>query len=204
MGLFVNDGAYDALLRGFTDAYVASTGLSGDDFFALCKGIIARESRFQPTAYHLDGPDPVLDTSYGLMQVEGRTAQAFGFAGDLKTGLYDPGTNLLLGVRIIADNLATASGNVPAAVSAYNAGFSAQRPGDGKRNADGQFVNQAYVDAVLGYMQQYQAQATSGGNTVTAAAGVLALPDLAAVPWWAWLALLVGGAAVAKWGVGGR
>lgn len=124
----------------------------------MLKAIIAAESAFNPRAYRFE--KHLNDASYGLMQLLYKTARSLGYTGQ-PDGLYDPRTNIRLGAAYIADNLRTAAGNghsMEAAISAYNAGFSAVRRGDGKRttNAPGApFINQAYVDRVLKLMQYF-------------------------------------------------
>lgn len=125
---------------------------------AMLKAIIAAESEFNPRAYRYE--KHLNDASYGLMQLLYRTAKSLGYTGT-PDGLYDPRTNIRLGAAYMADNLRTAAGNghsMEAAISAYNAGFSGVRRGDGKRttNAPGApFINQAYVNKVLGLMQYF-------------------------------------------------
>lgn len=142
----------------------------------LIRAVIAIESQYHPHATR-DEPQ-IQDASRGLMQVLYRTAQSLGYLG-APDGLYDPATNVDLGTHLLADNLARAGGDVAIALSAYNAGWSPNRPNDAKRNADGSLVNQAYVDRVQRYLE-YFATGTLPGTTT---AGGLAL--LAAVSWWA-------------------
>lgn len=130
---------------------------------SLIKAIIERESGFDPNAYKAE--PQIGDASRGLMQLLYGTAQALGFQG-APDDLYDPDTNIRLGTRYLRDLIRTASVNgygVDSAISAYNAGFSTQRPGDGKRTGDTTdtpFINQRYVDAVISAANAYAAEAS--------------------------------------------
>lgn len=132
---------------------------------ALLKAHVARESAFNPQAVRQEPQlpaDPPYkptpgDASYGLAQVLERTARRLGFRGTVSQ-LYDPATNLDLAAHLIRDNLRTAGAQLPIAISAYNAGFSTQRLGDAKRDAQGRIINQAYVDDVLVCYSIYQRQ----------------------------------------------
>lgn len=168
---------------------------------SLVKAHIAAESAFNPGAYKAE---PKLnDASRGLAQVLLSTARALGYqgaAGDDTTrtgGLYDPYINVPLAVRLMRDNLDRAGGKVDVAVSAYNAGFSAIRPGDGKRTStNGPFINQAYVDRVLNYMAYFQRMGADGpaaaatptvpppaGGLTLAGVGIPALIGAALLVW---------------------
>lgn len=134
------------------DLIVAEAGNAWDVDTSLIKALIGAESEFNPNAYRAE--PQINDASYGLMQLLYGTARAMGFTG-ATTQLYDPVTNVRLGTRFIADKIKTASARgygVDSAISAYNAGFSTVRSGDGKRvtNAPGApFINQTYVNRVL-------------------------------------------------------
>ena len=134
------------------DDIVATAGRAWDVEPALIKAIIAAESGFNIHAFRAE--PHINDASYGLMQILYGTAKAIGFTGKPHE-LYDPTTNIRLGTRYLADNIRTALARgfkVDSAISAYNAGFSAVRRGDGKRvtNDPGSpFINQAYVNKIL-------------------------------------------------------
>lgn len=168
---------YDAMIRPLA----AARGVP----VALVKAIIARESEFKPSAYRAE--PQIDDASRGLMQLLYGTAKALGYTGTAE-GLYDPATNLRLGVQLLADNIAFAAANghgVDAAISAYNGGFSAQRRGDGKRTGDTvatPYINQAYVDWVQEaqrYFERYQLATGASGlateSLVSGGGGALAL-----------------------------
>ena len=136
---------------------------------ALIKAVIGAESQFVPSAYRAE--PQIGDASYGLMQLLYGTAKLLGYTG-ATSGLYDPTTNIRLGTRFLADLIKTADKrgySVDSAISAYNAGFSAERPGDGKRTTDGSspFVNQAYVDRVVSYANYYSRAGAQQLETVT-------------------------------------
>jgi soluble lytic murein transglycosylase-like protein len=169
--LFPNENTYDAIIAQ------AASDNSVDP--ALVKGVIAQESNFVASAYRAE--PQIGDASYGLMQILLGTARGMGYGGDGK-GLLDPATNVQYGTAFLSDLIRqsdNAGYGVDSAISAYNAGFSSDRPGDGKRatnRVDGYltdgstlapFINQPYVDAVLSYMQHYAQLATPGGSRST-------------------------------------
>lgn len=146
----------------------------------LVMGVIRKESDFAPWATATHPGDLARGGSYGLMQMSLETARALGYRGEpgdreQLTGLYDPRTNLSLGVRYLADLLRSTNGNVAAAVSGYNAGLSTVRRGDGKRvtnDPGAPFINQDYVDRVLRFSQDYS-------GPVLGAIGVILVAALA-------------------------
>jgi soluble lytic murein transglycosylase-like protein len=142
--------------------------------FSLVKGIIAQESNFVQRAYRAE--PSVNDASYGLMQVLLGTARSIGYSGTAEQ-LYDPQTNITVGTSFLSQLLRTAANagwGMDSAISAYNAGFSSDRPGDGKRDTDrtdgylddgsqlAPFINQDYVDAVTRYAAKYGQPVGSG------------------------------------------
>jgi soluble lytic murein transglycosylase-like protein len=153
------------------DAIVNEAGNAWSVKPALIKGIIAAESEFNPRAYR-DEPR-IHDGSYGLMQLLYGTAHTLGYTGST-TGLYDPTLNIRLGTRFLADLIRTADRagfGIDSAISAYNAGFSKVRPGDGPRvtNAPGSpFINQPYVDKVVSLATYYSGVHQLPTVTVTA------------------------------------
>ena len=148
--LFAHDSDFDSIVATAADAWDVSA--------PLIKGIIAAESEFKPTAYKAE--PQIGDASYGLMQLLFGTAKLLGYSG-ATSGLYDPTTNIRLGTRYLADLIKTASDRgygVDSAISAYNAGFSGSRAGDGKRTTNdpgSPFINQSYVDKVVRYANAY-------------------------------------------------
>lgn len=147
----------------------------------LLMGIAQQESDFYPYATATDPRDLARGGSYGLVQMSLQTARSLGYLGAvgdsaLLTGIYDPAVNLDLGARYLRDLLAQTKGDTAAAVSAYNAGLSSERPGDGKRTANDRsapFINQTYVDRVLGFAQAH-AGAVSALGVVLAVVFALA------------------------------
>jgi soluble lytic murein transglycosylase-like protein len=196
--MFPNENKYNDLIsQAASDNSVSAS---------IVKGIIAQESNFVPSAYRAE--PSVGDASYGLMQILYTTAQGLGYTSGRPAyppviplqGLFDPATNIAFGTIFFSDLVNTAANNgwgVDSAISAYNAGFSSDRTGDGKRStsrqdgyvADGSrlapFVNQSYVDAVMRYAAIYSgtAAAPSGGITpqnILLIGGVLAALAVAA------------------------
>ena len=108
---------------------------------ALVKAIIAQESAFKPNATGAAG-------ERGLMQIMERTARALGHSGHLDL-LYDVRVNIPLGTRLLGENYRQANGRWDVAIAAYNAGWDRNNIRDARRNADGTFTNQSYVDNVM-------------------------------------------------------
>lgn len=103
--------------------------------------------------------EPNGHTSYGPMMVLDTTAAMYGVSDP--TELTDPATGIYWGVRYLADQLRRFPGDIPRAVSAYNAG-----PGNANRNAAGKFPNQSYVDSVMGWWKLYGGGALAGGAAI--------------------------------------
>ena len=108
----------ETLVRRFApliDRYARANRLDA----ALVKAIVAVESGFDPHALSPKG-------AVGLMQVLPATAERYGLAADARRTiadrLRDPGTNLRIGTRYLADLLALFGGDLTLALAAYNAG----------------------------------------------------------------------------------
>jgi len=89
---------------------------------ALVKAVLANESRFNPGATGDQG------NAHGIGQMWLRTARGLGYTGpagdpNAGTGLYDPRTAINLTAKYLAQQMRR-YGNIPAALSAYNAGHS--------------------------------------------------------------------------------
>lgn len=82
-------------------------------------------------------------TSYGLMQVMGGVARRYGFSARSLVELCRPEVGAALGCRHLAGFLAHHADRSDA-IASYNAGSP-------RKNADGTYSNQAYVDAVLAH-----------------------------------------------------
>lgn len=78
-------------------------------------------------------------TSWGLMQIMGSSARELGFASEM-TKLISPDTSLLFGCKKIKQLSAKCS-NQNDLIASYNAGSV-------RKNTDGTYVNQDYVNAV--------------------------------------------------------
>lgn len=124
------------------------------------RAIIVRESNGDTLAKRTETSGPSKGhSSYGLMQVLDSTAADLGLVGD-PTALFIPEIGISYGVKYFASQLRRYNGDVPRAVAAYNAGSAFRR-------SDGSFVNQSYVDFVLGKAQEFgqaivQAATTTG------------------------------------------
>lgn len=86
--------------------------------------------------------------SWGLMQVMGGLARELGFAGAFHE-LWTPEIGLKYGMLYLR-KLYAKHGNWPDTIAAYNAGS--------VRRVDGKYVNQAYVDAVLRFWNEFETQ----------------------------------------------
>jgi len=163
----VNGQPVTALLRVTTDQWALESDLTPDQFYAFAEAILAHESHWKADAYHFDGPDKVLNASYGLMQVEGVTAVSYGAkAPDIAAGsLYDVPTNLAYGVRRLAEGLARQGGDLSLAAADYNEG-----PGNVAKG----YADTAYVQDVLAKYQAYYS-----ANTGAADPGVTVTPQTA-------------------------
>lgn len=92
-------------------------------------------------------------TSWGLMQLLGATARELGYVEPYLSGLCLPQTNLRWGCTFLA-HLYKRHKNWNDAISAYNQGWPRRDP------ASGLFLNQGYVDKVIGAMQHYHEKYT--------------------------------------------
>jgi len=137
MSVWRDEGKFDKIIDKYSKTYRIPS--------ALIKGVIAKESAFKVRAYRYE--PKIRDASFGLMQVLTSTAKKLGFTGR-KEKLYDPEKNISLGAKLISENLIRAGGKINVAISAYNMGFSKERPNDAARKRDGSIWNSAYVDDV--------------------------------------------------------
>jgi soluble lytic murein transglycosylase-like protein len=136
---------------------------------ALVHAVIEKET--------LHGALPITGTrepgghySYGPMQVKDSTAAQHGIS-DPKT-LATPSIGIRIGSFELARLVKLFPGDTDRAIAAYNAG-----PGNARRNAQGNFINQPYVNAVLGFWARFKSVAVAAAPV----AGVIAL---AALAWW--------------------
>lgn len=176
---------------------------------ALIMAVTWQESRFSPTAIRQE--PQIGDASRGLMQVLWSTAQSVASALGLSltdpSQLFDPDTNVAIGARYLADQIARYGGKIEAALAAYNAGAA-------RTSASGAYVNQRYVDAVMGKLPTYQQQEalplvyqssapadTATGPTTwgavayvappatTVGVGIITAVIIMGALWWAWRSL---------------
>lgn len=138
----------------------------------LVKALISVESGFVPNAYR-DEPH-IRDGSHGLMQVLYRTALGTGWMGT-ESQLFDPATNIGVGVDFLSGLVRDKGGDVWAAVSAYNNGHGKRatvpvttclargRDGVCLRSYTarvGEFYNQPYVDKVRAALAYFTGNAS--------------------------------------------
>lgn len=115
---------------------------------ALIKATIKVESNWNVSASRFEAHKA--DASWGLMQVMLATAKETLSNSNLSiTQLMNPDTNIEAGTKYIAKQLARYNGNIMDAIAAYNAGSA-------KKNKDGTYVNNAYVQSVYGNYIMYQ------------------------------------------------
>lgn len=168
--MWAREDDFDSIIA----AWVASFNwpVDGAQVTALVKAIIGQESAYNPAAVR---QEPGGDASIGLMQVLFSTAQSLGYPGEIGdptqlTGLYDPSTNLYVGIKLVWTLMDQLGASFPSVASAYNGGIR-QSIGMGApvtkattvclaRNTagdciktftaqPGQYGNQPYVDAVM-------------------------------------------------------
>lgn len=84
-------------------------------------------------------------TSYGLTQVMGSVCRQLGHQ-DWLSEMFEVVPNLKMGARHLKQFIARYPAPITDAISAYN-------QGSPKKDAKGKYLNQAYVDKVLGYKQ---------------------------------------------------
>lgn len=149
---------------------------------SLLLAIAAKESAFNPAAYN---PEKDNNPSRGLMQIRESTARALGYRASV-AGLFDPATSIELGARLLRENIDRVRGANPflsaretedRAISAYNAGWSAQRAGDALRTSSGEFVN------LVGYVKPVRALQLLLRSVLPAGIGALALALAVGLAW---------------------
>lgn len=145
-------------------------GLSIDP--ALVHGIIERETAHGAAPGYIRGGGVVAEPgghhSYGPMQVYDDTVHAMNSTLDPTALAQSPALGIWYGVHYLGHLLQQFKGDTAAAIAAYNAG-----PGNAKRNAAGKFPNQGYVDAVLGFWNQYRGAVAVGLPVIALAAAVV-------------------------------
>lgn len=193
------ENSYDDLIWTAANQEAARAGVTPAFLVALGKAHIAAESKFTPTAYHWDGPDPVLNVSRGIFQIEGKTAAGLGLPTGADTdiitgpnaprdygtitvpgrtsGMYDVNLAIPTGFHIIATNLASTNGDVDKAIAAYNEGL-----GHAERDSY-PYDNQDYVDAVNSYLTYFRGvtpeQAPPPSASTSGASPLIAIGGLA-------------------------
>ena len=115
---------------------------------ALIKATIKQESNWNVSASRFEAHKT--DASWGLMQILLATAkETLGNNNLTITQLLNPPTNIEAGTKYLAKQLKRYNGNMMDAIAAYNAGTA-------KKNANGVYTNNAYVQAVYGNYIMYQ------------------------------------------------
>lgn len=119
---------------------------------ALIKATIKQESNWNVSASRFEAHKT--DASWGLMQVLLATAKETLGNPDLTiTQLLNPSTNIEAGTKYLAKQLARYNGNMMDAIAAYNAGSA-------KKDKNGVYANNAYVQSVYGNYVMYSTLAS--------------------------------------------
>lgn len=143
----------------FFESMARHSEVSPSLLFALARvesNLDPNTARFEPEwRYHLDtslwakklgitrDTERALQSfSWGLMQVMGTVAREHGFDRHL-TELINPQLNVLIAIRKI-EQLQKKYSSMEDVISSYNQGWP-------RKNADGTYRNQRYVDTVLGF-----------------------------------------------------
>lgn len=197
MGKWAHEDDFDDLVQAASVQYGVA--------LPVIKGLIATESGFDASASKAESGGRV---SAGLCQLLLGTAQGLGYTGPLGSpsdlsGLYDPETNIDLGVQYLLQQYNLA-GNWWGAYSAYNGGWNPARAMGVPATADmlpltvvvnsdpltyrsvavGEYGNQPAVDSFTANVQYFQSIIPSpgadltggnGGGTTAISAGLLAL-----------------------------
>lgn len=148
--LLVGTGAALVLAKGYMetpfDQLLGDVGKAWNVSPSLLKAIARHESGFNPKA--ISGTNKNGTRDYGLMQINERTARAFGVSD--VTSLLDPTVNAHLGARLLSalPGELGAISSTQTVIAAYNAGSPAIK-------TRGVF-NLAYVAAVWTHYQLYQ------------------------------------------------
>lgn len=113
MTRWANENDYDALIQASVDSFGGRVPVE------VVKAVIATESGFNPGAVP---PSTQADMSAGLMQLTLATARGLTYPGDL-AGLFEPGTNIFLGTKLLDMLRARLGEDWDAVYSGYNGGI---------------------------------------------------------------------------------
>jgi hypothetical protein len=146
---------WDAEVNAAASHWGRSYGVSVDP--ALVHAVIERESAhgLAPAYLAFNGvvPEPGGHYSGGPMQVYDDTLKTMNATLDLSALAQSPALGIWYGTHELARLLARFPGDTTRALSAYNTG-----QGNANRNTAGNFPNQSYVDAVVGFWNKYRGQ----------------------------------------------
>lgn len=161
---------WDAEVRAAAQHWGPVYGVTVDP--ALIHALIERESAHGMAPWYLANhgvvPEPKGHYSGGPMQVYDDTLKRYNPTLELKALAESPALGIWYGTREAARLLSVFPGDTTRAIASYNAG-----QGNSSRNAAGKFVNQPYVDAVLGFWRQYRGAVVSALPALALAAGVV-------------------------------
>lgn len=141
--MFAHENDYDQLIATAIARWAPFYGVEIPAY--VVKSLIAQESSFDTNAVRRE-PDGRI--SRGLMQVLEGTARDLGLRDPNQ--LHVPSVGIDYGVHYFAQKLKRYSGDLRAAIAAYNAGTAKPR-GTG-------YLNQSYVDHVLAFGRYFVGQ----------------------------------------------
>jgi soluble lytic murein transglycosylase-like protein len=109
---------YEGSARGRFHDLIAKHAAQNGIPFALADAVVRVESRYNPAASN--------GGAVGLMQIKPRTARGLGYCGATE-GLHNPETNILYGVKYLAQAYRMAGGDTCGTVMRYQSGHYAKR-----------------------------------------------------------------------------
>lgn len=153
---------------------------SVEDFEALMKAVIKRESNFNPKDVMAE--TNVNDFSIGLCQVRVQTGKwmlnMYSKTDDeMYKMLFEPSLNVYVGMKYLTYLLKRYEGNYPLAIASYNSGTAKIKDGGyvyKSSDYHGEtLINQGYVNDILKYWENFSTEKKSPLMTVSVAFGLL-------------------------------
>jgi len=145
----VDQDTLDSVIKKMSEKYFVDA--------PLIKAFIRQESNWDVNASRYEAH--LNDSSWGLMQVLLKTARSVLEKPTLTIAdLITPEVNIEAGVKFISQLLNRYSYKLNDAIAAYNAGSP-------RRNKDGSYVNQSYVDGINRWYEMYKAMESVSNAT---------------------------------------
>jgi soluble lytic murein transglycosylase-like protein len=153
-----NKNKYDDIIEKYSNKYDIPKN--------IIKAIIKTESDFNTNAiryetnyrwlvepfdkfhWHTETERITQKISFGLMQIMGAVAREKGFDGQFLTELLKPEIGIKYGCKHLHDFYKRYN-NLEDAISSYN-------QGSPRKNDEGEYINQSYVDKVLSYAKKFK------------------------------------------------